>query len=61
MKTRKRNQLGQFIKNKQSEVSFVNLSTYTSPEVKEVARRDWVQYGKDNNYFQYLISNLIVC
>ena len=56
MKTRKRNQLGQFIKNKQSEVSFVNLSTYTSPEVKEVARRDWVQYGKDNNYFQYLID-----
>jgi len=25
MKTRKRNQLGQFIKNKQSEVSFVNF------------------------------------
>lgn len=56
MKTRKRNQLGQFIKNKQSEVSFVNLSTYTSPEVKEVSRREWVQYGKDNNYFQYLID-----
>jgi len=37
MKTRLRNNKGQFIKNsKTSEFGFVNLSTYTSPEIKEV-------------------------
>ena len=34
----------------------VNLSTYTSPEIVEVANKDWVAYGEDNNYFQYLID-----
>ena len=38
------------------EISFVNLSTYTSPEVKEINHREWVEYGADNNYFQYLID-----
>lgn len=38
------------------EISFVNLSTYTSPEVKEEPHKDWIQYGKDNNYFQFLID-----
>lgn len=56
MKNRKRNHLGQFTKSAKSEVSFVNLSSYTSPEVKEVATRDWVSYGTDNNYFQYLLD-----
>tara|TARA_R110000796_G_scaffold1111_3_gene4340 strand:+ start:78 stop:1928 length:1851 start_codon:yes stop_codon:yes gene_type:complete len=35
---------------------FVNLSTYTSPEIKEVANKDWIAYGEDNNYFQFLID-----
>ena len=35
---------------------FVNLNTYTSPEVIEVANKDWVAYGEDNNYFQFLID-----
>lgn len=39
-----------------SEVSFVNLSTYTSPKVTEVRNKDWVSYGEDNDYFQYLID-----
>ena len=56
MKTRKRNKLGQFINNNKSEISFVNLSNYTSPEVKEVNNREWMEYGEDNNYFQYLID-----
>tara|TARA_R110000744_G_scaffold373684_1_gene486003 strand:- start:28 stop:1956 length:1929 start_codon:yes stop_codon:yes gene_type:complete len=51
----KRNTIGQFAKNT-SEVSFVNLSTYTSPEIIEVKSRDWVEYGADNNYFQFLID-----
>ena len=40
----------------QSTFGFVNLSTYTSPEIKEVTNKDWVSYGEDNNYFQFLID-----
>ena len=54
-KNRKRDDLGRFAKNR-SEFSFVNLATYTSPEILEVKNRDWVQYGADNNYFQFLID-----
>ena len=53
---RKRIEKGQFSKTKVSEFSFVNLSTYTSPEVKEVNGADWISYGADNNYFQFLID-----
>ena len=53
---RKRNEKGQFVKSKVSEFGFVNLSTYTSPEVKEVNGADWIEYGEDNDYFQYLID-----
>ena len=56
MKNRKRNSLGQFVKESKSEISFVNLSTYTSPEVTEVPNQEWVGYGDDNNYFQFLID-----
>jgi len=54
-KTTKRDNQGRFAKN-YSEFSFVNLATYTSPEIIEVKQRDWVQYGADNNYFQFLID-----
>lgn len=54
---RLRNSKGQFIKDsKMSEFGFVNLSTYTSPEIKEVYGKDYIEYGADNNYFQYLID-----
>jgi hypothetical protein len=56
MKKRKRNSLGQFVRNSKSEISFVNLSTYTSPIVEEVPNQEWVGYGADNNYFQFLID-----
>ena len=56
MKNKKRNKQGQFMKELNSEISFVNLSTYTSPEIKEVAHKSWVEYGSDNNYFQFLID-----
>ena len=52
----KRNSKGQFSKTKVSEFGFVNLSTYTSPEVKEVNGADWIEYGEDNDYFQFLID-----
>ena len=56
MKNRKRNNLGQFTKSAKSEISFVDLSSYTTPEIKEEANRDWVSFGEDNNYFQFLID-----
>lgn len=34
----------------------VNLSTYSTPEIKEIGNKDWVQYGLENNYYQYLID-----
>ena len=56
-KTQLRNSKGQFAKKfKQSQYGFVNLSTYTSPEIKEVSGKDWIEYGSDNNYFQFLID-----
>jgi len=39
-----------------SKISIVNLSTYTSPEVVEDKSKEWVGFGEDNNYFQYLID-----
>jgi hypothetical protein len=37
-------------------IHIINLSKYTSPDIIEVKNKDWVQYGSDNNYFQYLID-----
>ena len=39
-----------------NDLRIVNLSTYTSPAVKEVKGQNFVSYGGDNNYFQYLID-----
>lgn len=39
-----------------SNVNFVQLSSYTSPQVSENNRLGWVEYGDDNNYFKYLID-----
>jgi hypothetical protein len=41
---------------KTTTVYITSLSKYTSPEIKEIRNKDWVEYGKDNNYFQYLID-----
>jgi hypothetical protein len=34
----------------------IELSAYTSPIVTEDKRNEWVNYGEDNNYFQFLID-----
>ena len=39
-----------------SQFKFVQLSSYTSPVVSENPRKGWVEYGDDNDYFQYLID-----
>ena len=40
----------------QSNVSFVNLSSYTTPEIVESKNRDWVEFGSDNDFFSTLID-----
>jgi hypothetical protein len=37
-------------------IKIVNLASYTTPKVKEVKNQQWVSYGDDNNYYQYLID-----
>ena len=39
-----------------NDLRVVNFSTYTSPKIVEEKNRDWVNYGEDNNYYQYLID-----
>lgn len=39
-----------------SNFKFVQLSSYTAPAVVENARKGWVEYGEDNDYFNYLID-----
>ena len=39
-----------------NDLRVVNFSTYTSPKITENKNRDWVNYGEDNNYYQYLID-----
>ncbi len=39
-----------------SDIRVVNLSSYTTPKITEDNRNEWVAYGDDNNYFQYLID-----
>jgi hypothetical protein len=54
---RKRDNKGRFVTNKKAgQYGFVNLAAYTSPEIKEVKGKQWIEYGEDNNYFQYLID-----
>ena len=43
-------------KTSNSKVSFVNLSSYTSPQIVETKNKEWVEFGADNNYFQFLIN-----
>jgi len=40
----------------QGKIHVVNLSSYTRPEINERYNQDWIEYGDDNNYFQYLID-----
>lgn len=35
---------------------FLELGSYAQPEIKESKRHEWVEYGEDNDYFQYLID-----
>jgi hypothetical protein len=39
-----------------NDLRVVNFSTYTSPKIVEQKDKEWVKYGGDNNYYQYLID-----
>ena len=39
-----------------NDLRVVNLATYTSPEIVEKRNQNFVEYGADNNYYQYLID-----
>ena len=43
-------------KQTRSNVSFVNLSSYTTPEIVESRNKDWIEFGADNDYFNVLID-----
>ena len=38
------------------QIHVVNLDSYTRPEVVEHYNKEYVEYGDDNDYFQYLID-----
>ncbi len=40
----------------ESTIHIVQLGSYSKPEVKEYYNEDWVSYGDDNDYFNYLID-----
>lgn len=37
-------------------VHILNLSAYNQPIITESKRENWVEYGEDNNYYQFLID-----
>lgn len=37
-------------------IQVINLSTYVEPEIVEDSREDWVLWGEDHSYFDYLID-----
>jgi hypothetical protein len=42
-----------------SNISIVNLSAYTSPQIQENKKSNYIEYGEENNYFQYLIDRFL--
>jgi len=40
-------------------VHILSLSSYNSPVITESKNKDFVEYGEDNNYFQYLIDRFL--
>jgi len=39
-----------------SNIHFVQLEAYKAPKTVESNRNDWVEFGDDNNYYQFLID-----
>ena len=37
----------------------LELSAYTTPTIQESKRDNWVEFGEDNNYFQFIINRYV--
>lgn len=37
-------------------IRLINLASYTTPQISENTRLNWVEYGDDNQFFNYLID-----
>lgn len=44
------------MENKNTNIHVLNLATYEKPEVTEQRTKDWVEYGKNNDYYDWLIG-----
>ena len=42
-----------------NDIHILQLSKYTSPVIGEQKNKEFVEYGSDNNYFQYLIDRYV--
>ena len=40
----------------QSAINIVQLQNYNSPDIKVDKKNDWVTFGQNNSYFNYLID-----
>jgi hypothetical protein len=40
-------------------IKMVEFASYVAPAIVENPRLDWVEYGEDNNYYQYLIDRRV--
>ena len=40
----------------EGDIRVVELNAYTAPKIIEDPRKEFVMYGEDNNYYQYLID-----
>mgnify|MGYP001596665648 FL=1 len=45
--------------NNENNISVISLSKYTTPSIEENKTSNIVEYGSDNNYFQYLIDRSV--
>ena len=44
------------MKKKQQDISVIHLAEYNLPTITEVNNKDWIQFGSDNLYPQYLLE-----
>ena len=44
------------LKADKGKIHVVEMASHTRPEVSEVYGEDWIEYGEDNDYYQYLID-----
>lgn len=53
---RNRANVNSIVKKVEQSIHVIGLSSYSRPEVSETGRNEWVDYGDENDYFEYLID-----